>query len=470
MSTLLAIAWQVENWRGRKRWEKTKAEILARGDSLDWRTFIPEAVPDEENAAMHPVFDVTIAAHGPKQSSGCFPFHRDFEPLVKSYFRNFPNRPPIHQPRLDLEYWHRILVDGDEGNLPKDVKTLANEVLAATDDVGTGIRAFSEAFSRPRCQWFPYHDQLFNEQADGQAVGGTPYFMEMAVQFTVATFVRSLANLETGNNSAAREAMIASLRFSRSMDENPLCVGALTSWGLGLEEVRYLPQLLRHPAWGEADLETLAGHLESPDFLDRIDKCLKLDRASTIHYGTSIVSGRPLLSDATIGVTGRRDWKFYASVRLMPHGWIYQSMAADADLWYEAHLHRYDSRLKRIVATDFPDIHSKLENRCIPYGFFARRVFPKLADPYYKAAIVQSQWDLCRVLCALERHRRVHGELPEKLEALVPEFLTGLPHDYVTGLPPHYRIGADGQAELATLDWDKTGNPETFLCRVPSSG
>ena len=92
-----------------------------------------------------------------------------------------------------------------------------------------------------------------------------------------------------------------------------------------------------------------------------------------------------------------------------------------------------------------------------------------ISDIYQKAARVQSQWDLCSVLCALERHRRLHGELPEKLEALVPEFLTKLPHDYVTGLPPHYRIGADGQAELATLDWEKTGDPEAFLCRVPAA-
>ena len=88
--------------------------------------------------------------------------------------------------------------------------------------------------------------------------------------------------------------------------------------------------------------------------------------------------------------------------------------------------------------------------------------FPQSSKLYNKAAIVQGNWDLCSVLCALERHRHVHGELPERLEALVPEFLTELPHDYVTGLPPHYRIQADGHAELATLDWEKSGGSGDF--------
>ncbi|MEZ5326549.1 MAG: hypothetical protein R3F19_15995 [Verrucomicrobiales bacterium] len=47
MSTLLAIARQVENWRGRKRWEKAEGRDPRPGRfTHDWRTFIPEAVPD----------------------------------------------------------------------------------------------------------------------------------------------------------------------------------------------------------------------------------------------------------------------------------------------------------------------------------------------------------------------------------------------------------------------------------------
>jgi len=47
--TLVAVIYTVENWHGRRAWEKRRHELEARGEVLDWAAYIPAPVPDEQN-------------------------------------------------------------------------------------------------------------------------------------------------------------------------------------------------------------------------------------------------------------------------------------------------------------------------------------------------------------------------------------------------------------------------------------
>ena len=44
----------VENWRGKRAWEKCKKELAAKGEVLDWDAYIPPPVPDEQNVFKAP--------------------------------------------------------------------------------------------------------------------------------------------------------------------------------------------------------------------------------------------------------------------------------------------------------------------------------------------------------------------------------------------------------------------------------
>jgi len=55
---LIVLAWTVtiiglwygeENWRGRHAWNRYREATEARGVSLDYATYIPKSVPDEQN-------------------------------------------------------------------------------------------------------------------------------------------------------------------------------------------------------------------------------------------------------------------------------------------------------------------------------------------------------------------------------------------------------------------------------------
>ena len=49
LATALAVFYTVENWRGKRAWEKCRRGLEAKGEVLDWAAYIPEPVPDEEN-------------------------------------------------------------------------------------------------------------------------------------------------------------------------------------------------------------------------------------------------------------------------------------------------------------------------------------------------------------------------------------------------------------------------------------
>ncbi|MEN9022913.1 MAG: hypothetical protein ABF370_20635, partial [Verrucomicrobiales bacterium] len=88
-----------------------------------------------------------------------------------------------------------------------------------------------------------------------------------------------------------------------------------------------------------------------------------------------------------------------------------------------------------------------------------RELWPEYAES-------QTQWDLLRVVCALQRYRLKHAGFSEDLDTLVTgEFMKNLPHGYVPGKPPAY--GRREQSfTLASLDWDGSGLVDDLVGHV----
>ena len=54
LATLLGLFYAVENWRGKRAWQKCRRELETKGEVLDWNAFIPAPVPDEQNIFKAP--------------------------------------------------------------------------------------------------------------------------------------------------------------------------------------------------------------------------------------------------------------------------------------------------------------------------------------------------------------------------------------------------------------------------------
>ncbi|MCX6926378.1 MAG: hypothetical protein NT154_24700 [Verrucomicrobia bacterium] len=53
-ATLAGLFYAVENWRGKRAWERCRRELEAKGEVLDWNVYIPAPVPDEQNIFKAP--------------------------------------------------------------------------------------------------------------------------------------------------------------------------------------------------------------------------------------------------------------------------------------------------------------------------------------------------------------------------------------------------------------------------------
>jgi len=54
LSTLIAVFYAEENWRGKRAWEQCKRDLEAKGEVLDWSAYIPAPIPDDENIIKAP--------------------------------------------------------------------------------------------------------------------------------------------------------------------------------------------------------------------------------------------------------------------------------------------------------------------------------------------------------------------------------------------------------------------------------
>ncbi len=54
LATLIGLFYAVENWRGKRAWERCRREQKAKGEVLDWNVLIPAPVPDDQNIYKAP--------------------------------------------------------------------------------------------------------------------------------------------------------------------------------------------------------------------------------------------------------------------------------------------------------------------------------------------------------------------------------------------------------------------------------
>lgn len=54
LATLTGLFYAVENWRGKRAWERCRREQEAKGEVLDWNALIPAPVPDDQNVFKAP--------------------------------------------------------------------------------------------------------------------------------------------------------------------------------------------------------------------------------------------------------------------------------------------------------------------------------------------------------------------------------------------------------------------------------
>lgn len=411
---LSLVAWASYSYaRGLETWRAWKDGREAKGESFAWRGLALPPIPDGTNAAMDPALrDSMVGAEA--------------SPLLKRIDLGKELTPDIRGWRQG----HRVaLPDPRE---PKGRELARNLELRKQD-----FSQLAEAISRPDCR-------IPVSYEDGEA----PTLLGFRAAFR-ALGARALLRLRSGNHEGAAQDALVGLRMSWHLRREPSLLAHLLSVALTRMSLQVIWEGLVDHSWTDLELSQFETQLAKVDFLASGRKAFEGERLNSVMMFEAMAEGRPV----PIGPRGqdggepmRAPW--YAKP------WIYQNLLEVDRFFATCYLNAIEVKANRV----FPDLAAQAEGwpdrlRNKPHLVLARIALPALVGQLPNLAETQAHVGLARVACALERHRRVNGSLPESLDALSPTWLDTVPQDVMTGAPLRY-VHMGQHFRLYSLGWD----------------
>ena len=471
VSILGMFLWPIENYRGERRLRLAKEHVASRMGSWDWREYFPTSGPlrAADNLAAQPPFDLAVIfPSGDVQLA-------DIEPAIAPLFQGVPTE-ILSGRREDLE----ALVKERGSEMTDD--QLSRVVLDATTHLEPLLDALHAALMREQCQWVQSRYDRMNFAPPSQQVQVSEQSCRQLVALLSA---RAEAFLVGGMSERAEKEIVSAIKFC---EIRRFETGSMTGALMRLSMNRLLPsaelqRLLLHKQWSDSSLMRVQHALGEVDLLGGYDRSVEADLANIIGMAGAALEKEPWTEDLfRVGRViepgkpkGRLErmframrGRFYGALpSYMPRGWHGQNGAKIVEWWDQNFLSFYDAK-KRLIYPDYDNKHTGgvRSAALTPYNFLAKVCLPTSGSFGRHFAVRQAEWDMLMVVASLRRYFLLHREYPAALDQLVSEgFMARLPHDYVTGEIPFYQADEHG-VTIASLDWDRTGNSNDFLCQT----
>jgi hypothetical protein len=471
---LLILGYVEENWRGDRVWADTKAELEARGESFDRKKFIPPPVPDDQNFGALDYFRPT-RDDKMHLSDLLAPVYTKM-PVSKDEVKENPDWLPY------LGRW-RNGETTDDGATEKKLEDFLHH-LDPHAQIPPGATP-SEVFNRicptladlrtanarhPLCR---FDLDYANPKPWMIPLGPVTYPIQLA---KILSYDSQLALLSHHPEIALEDSQI-DWKVYAGLRREPILVAGLVSLGVIAIQLNVIEQGLLEHDWTDAQLAQIDDDLGKLDALSDAQLSLRGDVAMfLIPISDIVLVNRSLLFDMYPGGGSSFDYKsleswqelgvrmFYTSV---PNGWIQINRADTARRILDG-VRAVDPAAHRIyperVDTAVP-AHSGSES----LEFLTAAAGPMLSS-IKKFAFQQTQIDMARIACRLERYRLAHGSYPASLDALVPAYGAELPPDIMSGQPYIYRLNKDGTYLLYSVGWNqKDDHGDISSSSYPSS-
>jgi hypothetical protein len=473
--TLAAVLVTEENWRGKRAWQNYQREAEARGERFEWSALMPGNGSSSSAITNAPAltnfvmieFDERTGEVLKMGGTNLNDFMKKNANLVrKPRETNFLGQRMFHVTRengsspkqtgdwikgelTDLKAWQTYYRTPptnalDEFPVAPQPQTPARDVLLALSKYDTAIEELRSVTNEMFCFFA-------GNKLDEHFITASMEYFSMTKGRCQVLQLRSVAEL-TEAESAALDDIKLLLRLNRELCQMPLLIAHL----VGIAETTMTLQpiyegLVQH-RWKEDQLVELEHALAATDILSNYPRAMRGERAFAI---TSLEDQRITREikypDVDPGKTKT------ISLRWMPAAYFYQNKLAFARMCEQFILPLVDLTNRTVLPTAWnkasADVRAKMKPYS-PYQAQAAMLFPGVAASVKKFAAVQSQIDLTRVACALERFHLAHGSYPETLAALAPKFLENIPHDLINGQPLHYRREGE-KFILWSVGWDE---------------
>jgi hypothetical protein len=473
--TLIALFYAVENFRGKRAWDRCKAELKAQGEKLSLDDFVPPSVPDDQNFAMQPIWADQILAHMPREDKGKKWYPARFAAV------GYSNRPGVLNikiemegkdwmsntnkignwqtgQRINLESWQTyyrwasgISNDFPVPPMPGDP---AADVLLALSRHTNALEELRAASHLPHAR-FP----LGYDEEDKAAI----LLPHLAVQKSISQLLRlrCVAELAANQPANALDDIKLMSRLNDAIVIEPILISHLVAIAIFDIQMQPVWEGVVDRRWNDAQLAALDADLAQRDFLTEYQFAIRGERAFACDI-VDYVKRRPeqlhnlglLLNEGPEVFFDLR--RFFA--RQIPSGWFDQNKASIARIYTEHTLRMVDLKERRFDAIAAKAAKQTLDaevSNSSPYKLFSRMLLLEIEKPSMRFVRAQASLDLARTGIALERHRLAHGEFPASLYALVPQFIAKLPHDVINGQPLKYRRTETGGFILYSVGWNE---------------
>ena len=502
---LVALFYAEEDWRGKRNWEQYKRAAEAKGERFDLSSFVPPAVPDDQNFVFAPLVSNSCFARIDGNGSGPDTANTNAGRRLEIRINARPDWKPWPTNgfegnwtlgrRIDLKTfqdYYRTPVTSDQRTNeirgrrrrpggrafppttnPEPVATNefpvapqpqspVADVLLALSKYDSAVEELREA-SRRRLFWFPF--QFRPETTNGFSNPNLAPLKECVLFLRL----RAVAELENGQSEKALEDVKLMFYLANpARHESWRELGVLQGWRWGNMKLALQPvwQGLVDHEWSGAQLVAIDEGLAKFDFLSDYQSFVRSERAEIIEMIDTIEQRRLHVfweqlyfgNDQDGNSLWDRVFNEGTLAALAPKGWFSQNDLAVSRL-IQVSL-RTDAEIERRIlsaeaATRFQDAIADNQRHRSPCNLAASLAYYLMGRAMY-FAFAQSSLDRARVACALERHRLAEGEYPAILDSLAPRFMEKLPRDIINGKPLHYRRTGGGRYLFYSVGWNGT--------------
>ena len=474
-TTLVVLFYAEEDWRGARAWSAAKRDLQARGETLDFRAFVPPPVADDQNLAMAPLF-ARLFQYEVDPRTGVLTFNRGVEWYKSDTYKLFEgmpfgrDKPGLHRPVpsnwmtghfLDLGMVQRYYQQHPEFPHADQPQAPADGVLLALSRYAPLLDELARASAeRPQTR-FPVNYTL--RPSSGISL---PHYVTLQ-SLTMALRLRAVAELAAGQTPAARRDIIQMFRLRQAMEHDPILIAALvdsTCIGLLIQAVW---EGLAARQWSAEDLDALRDSLQGINILREYQQGIRGgERAGMAArwpedlqdaaQARELVKVLPSMSGDEVGSSSLslERW-LWAALPYWPRGWYEQNAALTSRSFQEDWIDAVDPASHRVSLARNKDAERRIRDTpLMPDTLLAKIALPVFSNIAKKFAQIQTIVDQAATACALEKYYLDHHAYPTTLAALAPKYLDRVPNDVIDGAPMRYRLTVDGRYQLYSIGWD----------------
>jgi len=457
---LMPLLYLEEDWRGARELAAAKQRWQDAGYSLNPTDYYPPPVPDEQNLAALPIFnlepdpkdpnhpksllDVRLREATDERQHGGWISSNDKKKTLAAYVadayaKQFPQKAAPASVVAQFEELYPLIVD---------LRTAA---------------ATRTAFR-------------MNQDYGFQPVWGRPLSL-VTSQIEVAkllSYDAQLALLENQPQIAVGDIKVG-FQIAKGVGTDPTLVGGLVSYGVSAITRSTVDQGLRNHVWNDAQLAQIQDALKQVDCL----AIFQLDmRSECVTFGLTLIDAlkaNPSLMRLLVGnyddenngapsIVSVLLWRVWAS------GWWDMNAAQKVDFYLRT-TQCVDAKTRTVHPKRSGAILSDIEKKRqslwgpAPWNILYLISAGAMTGACEKSTQAQAQLDEDRIVCGLERYRLAHGAYPPSLDALAPAYIDELPHDILNGAAYHYRLNANGTFLLYSVGWNQTDDGGTIALK-----